>query len=424
MISDTNRSSSLRGSWRSIASCAGLALTLVACGDNLAEPAPDAEPPLPTPDAMPGSPDAAPEDGSAYLVVSRVVNPDGRNVYLSVLPSLEPTTLDLSQAIEVSGLSRAFTHDGAVFAMDGETGQIARYEADQQLRLSETGRFSMANLGITGFSSAFAFISPTRAYYIDVTNLQVVVWNPQAMEISGTFSIADLARAGLIISAATPQVGGGRVIVPIGWSNLAQGAFHPAVGLLVLDAQANQLIAILEDNRCAVGGGGFFDDQGDFYVIGDTSDGVYEALGPSSVPKACLLRLAAGADELDPEFMERMSDLAENPYFSGLIGTPERILLTRGFAPDVDLSMLSNPSEYFDLKAWLWRLIELDAGTHTEIELPPHVLSFGPFSVDGTFYLPQFDGDAQQTVLHRLDGAQPVESVTSPGEVQNIGKIR
>lgn len=422
MNSIANQLVSLRGAWRRIASCAGLALTLVACGDNLAEPAPDAEPP-PSSDAMPGGPDAAPGD-SAYLVVSRVVNPDGRNVYLSVLPSLEPTTLDLSQALEVSGLSRAFTHDGAIFAMDGETGQIARYEVDEQLRISEKGRFSMANLGITGFSSAFAFISPTRAYYVDVTNLQVVVWNPEAMEISGTFSIADLAREDLIISAATPQVGGDRVIVPIGWSNLAQGAFHPAVGLLVLDAQANELIAILEDNRCAVGGGGFFDDQGDFYVIGDTSDGVYEAFGPAAVPKACLLRLPAGASEFDSEFIERLSDLAENPFFSGLNGTPDRTLLTRGFAPDVDLSMLSNPSEYFGLKAWLWQLIELDAGTRTGIELPPHVLSFGPFSVDDAFFLPQFDADSQQTVLYRLSDTQPVESITSPGEVQNIEKIR
>lgn len=415
MNSIANRLSFLRTSWRLIACCASLALTASACGDNQAAPAPDAGSP-PLTDAMSGSP--------AYLVVTRVVNPNGRNVYLSALPSLEPTTIELSQTLELSGLSRAFTFDGAVFAMDGETGQVARYEVDDELRFSETARFSMANLGITGFRSAFAFISPTRAYYVDVTNLQVVVWNPRAMEIVGTFSIAGLAREGFNISAEAPQVGGDRVIVPIGWSNLTQGTFHPAVGLLVLDAQVDELIGILEDDRCAVGGGGFFDDQGDFYVIGDTSHGVYEAFGPDTVPQACLLRLAAGSSDFDPEFVEPMGGLADNPYFSGLTGTPDRALLTRGFAPDVDLSMLTNPSEYFSLKAWLWRLIELDTGSSTEVELPPHVLSFGPFSVDGEFFLPQFDEDTQQTVLYRLSDKQPVESVTSPGEVQNVGRIR
>lgn len=423
MNSISNRSVSPRPSWRLIASCAGLALTLGACGDNLGTPAPD-DSPTPPPDAAPGSPDAAPVDDSAYLVVSRVVNPDGRNVYLSVLPSLDAATLDLSQALELSGLSRAFVHDGAVFAMDGETGQIARYEADDELRLSETGRFSMANLGITGFSSAFAFISPTRAYYIDATNLQVVVWNPQAMEIAGTFPIADLAREGFNPSVEAPRVGGDRVIAPIGWSNSQQRTFHPVVGLLVLDAQANELVAILEDSRCAIGGGGFFDDQGDFYVIGDTSQGVYEVFGPEAVPDACLLRLPAGGSEFDPDFFERMGDLTENPYFAGLIGTPERTLLTRGFAPDFDLSGLSTPGEYFDAQGWLWQLIDLDAETHTSIELPPHVHSFGPFSVAGEFYLPQFSDEDQQTVLYRLNGTKPVESITTPGEVQNMGKIR
>jgi len=393
-----------------LAMCAALSLTLVACGgddDDDGDPEPDA--------AMPSS---------AYLVVSRVVNPDGRSVYLSVLPDLAPTTIDLADAHEVSGLSRAFVFDGAVFAMDGETGEIARYDVSPQRELVEADRLSMRNLGITGFSSAFAFISPTRAYYIDTRTLQVVVWNPQEMVIDNTFSIADLAREGMNIAVHAPQVGGNRVISAIGWSNLQQAAFRPSVGLLVLDAQADELIAIVEDDRCAIGGGGFFDAKGDFYVIGDTANGVFEAFQPTTAPDACLLRLPVGESDFDSNFVERMADLAENPYFSGLDGTSDRHLLTRGFDPSVDLSTVTNPSDYLSLKAWLWRLIELDSRTPTEVALPTHVLSFGPFSVDGAFYLPQFDEENQRTVLYRLDGDQPVESVASTGEIQNIDKIR
>jgi hypothetical protein len=401
--------------------CSALALTLLACGDDASEDNPDGGPPgdgSEDPDAEPG------EESAAYIVVTRVVNPDGRSVYLSVLPSLDATTIDLSEAVEVSGLSRAFAYDGAVFIMDGETGQIARNEVDDERRLSETARFSMANLGITGFSSAFAFISPTRAYYIDATNQQVVVWNPQAMEITGTFDVPELAREDFNTAVETPQVANGRVISAIGWGNLDQGTFHPAVGLLVLDAEADKLVGLFEDDRCAIGGGGFFDDKGDFYVIGDTSNGAYEAFGPDSVPDACLLRLPAGANEFDPDFVERMTDLAENPYFSGLTGTADRRLLTRGFDPEFDISEVKDSSEYLSLKAWRWRLIDLDGRAATEVALPAHVLSFGPFSVDDGFLLTQFDEDAQQTQLYRLDGDEPVESVTTPGEIQYAARIR
>ncbi len=151
---------------------------------------------------------------------------------------------------------------------------------------------------------------------------------------------------------------------------------------------------------------------------------MHEAYGPDTVPDACLLRLPDGASEFDPEFVERMGALAENPYFSGLTGTPDRRLLTRGFDPGIDLTKVTDPRDYLDLAGWQWRLIDLDSRAGTDVTLPPHVLSFGPFSVDGTFVLPQFDGEAQQTVLYRLGDRQPIESITSPGEVQNVARIR
>ncbi|MEM9493994.1 MAG: hypothetical protein AAGC55_32905 [Myxococcota bacterium] len=223
-------------------------IPLVGCGDDSSDSTdPDAgEPPV---------------SENAYLVLTRVLDPSGRNAYVSILPDLEPAEVDLGQALEFSGRARAFAHEGDVMIMNSETGEITRYDVDERLNLIEGETLSMTGLGITRFISAFIFISPTRAYYVDSNTLQLVVWNPQTMELVSNFSIAEIERPGFTIAVRRPRLSGDRVLVPIAWSNSSN--LRPSVGLLILDAQSDQVISVLEDERCTISGGSFVDDQGE-----------------------------------------------------------------------------------------------------------------------------------------------------------------
>ncbi|MEM7437874.1 MAG: hypothetical protein AAF436_22190, partial [Myxococcota bacterium] len=111
--------------------------------------------------------------GEQFLVANRVRTPDSRALFMSVLPSLDAGNVDLSRAIELSGVSRARAFGGKVYSFDGESGVVTRYVVEGDLLIDDVledggrARFSMARVGVTSFTSQIVFIDEQRAYYVD-----------------------------------------------------------------------------------------------------------------------------------------------------------------------------------------------------------------------------------------------------------------
>ncbi|MEM6929951.1 MAG: hypothetical protein AAF602_23640, partial [Myxococcota bacterium] len=264
---------------------------------------------------------AAPEAEDAWLVGVRVRTPDSRSVFAAVVE--DPSTaqiIDLSGAAEFSGASRLFAFDQHIYAMDSETGEVNRLEVAPDNSVSLLDTFSMQGEGVTSFRSTFAFLSPERAYYIDLLNDQVIIWNPTTMALVESVPFEAPDRGGLGISGGTPTVVGDRVIMPVGCADTVSLQFDPSVAAMVVSAADPVTVTFIDDARCVNAGGGFVDDAGDYYLLGDSAGGAVELLEPDTAQPACLLRIPGGSTAFDPEFQITMSDLTGRPYVNSLVG--------------------------------------------------------------------------------------------------------
>ncbi|MEM9066920.1 MAG: hypothetical protein AAGE52_00400 [Myxococcota bacterium] len=385
---------------------------LVGCGDDSA-PVGDAG----TDVAL----DAAPATNPAFLVVNRVRTPDSRAIFLNVLPDLEPRTIEPGNGLEVGGSSRATVYDGKVYAFESETGEVARYRVTEGLELVEDGRFSMTGLGITRFRTQFIFLSPTRAYYVDIAGRQVVVFNPTAMEIVSTFPAVEFERGDFNISVARPVQVGDRVMIAVAWDNASDGEFVPSVAVVVLSATEDRVERIIEDDRCALAGGGFAD--GDrFYAIGDSGAGGFDIFGVAPIADPCVVRTDG---ETFDDFVVDLRTVTGAPHFSDAIGAGDGTFVTRIYDSDIDPDTLTDPFGFFNLEVWRYAIVEIETGTTSRIEdLPLSGISFDPIVIEGDYYVQLVDEDEGRSTLYRLSTGGATETVEAIGDIQGAARIR
>ncbi len=368
----------------------------------------------------------------AYLFVNRVRTGFARTNYISILPDLEAREIDLDAAVEVFGPSRFRIYDGDVFVFEGETGEVARYEVAEDLSLEEVGRFSMAGEGVQGFFYlSIAFLSPERAYYVDPAQGRVILWNPQAMEITNTLEVPDLVKEDYpVTTVGLSKVVGEYVVTPVSWRTSNQSrAIYESV-LLVLSATDDEVVTIARDARCGVSSTGIVHD-GAYYILGDWDGGVYSVLRPDEgLPEPCMLRWQPGAQEFDPDYELELTDVVGAPHFSGAFGMVDTKFVVRAY--DSDLSVEEIPDEinsmaprYFDLELWRWAVVDIEAQTATILDdLPLTGVGFNPAVIDGVFYVPQIDEETQNSTLIAIDGTATSESVRATGDIVTVGRIR
>ena len=128
-----------------------------------------------------------------FLIGTQVSLPDGRLNFFNTVDALDETTeIDLNESLEVPGFARIYAPDaGGYFGVgSNETLTVTRFDLDSQDRLVETDRVSFRSSGTTFLLNQMVFISESKAYYIDTVSAQVVVWNPETMEVEDTIDLS------------------------------------------------------------------------------------------------------------------------------------------------------------------------------------------------------------------------------------------
>jgi len=388
-------------------------------------------------DGGPSKPDVQVPDvgGEAFLFVNRIRTLVSRTFFVSVLPQLGEGVIDTSEALEVSaGLSRFRAFQGKVYVFRGEGGRVIRFGVEDDLSLVEEASFSMANEGIQEFLLSVAIINEQRAYYFDPAAAKVVVWNPETMSIESTFEVPETRREDLPLTVVgTPSIVGEFVVIPTSWRSRAQDDALPEVGMVVLSADRNELVAVLTDRRCGVSTTGFVLD-GAYYILGDWFSGVLDVFAPegTDLPPPCLLRWQPSSPgEFDPDFRIDMRALTGAPQFDGAFGTADGKFVTRvydaSFADDEIPNMVADPRDYFNLELWRWAVVDLEAETVERIDtLPLTGTSFNPSVVDGDFLVPQLDEDTQTSELVVIDAAAAATeaALRAEGDIIDVERIR
>jgi hypothetical protein len=379
-----------------------------------------------------GSADPAP--APLYAVYTQVRTVDGRTNFLSLTDTLAaPAELDASKAMEVPGFSRFFAPEGGGFFAigSGEDMTITRYDVTDTDQFEESGRVSFAGVGVTWMHYRAIFFGPTRAYYVDNTAAQIVVWNPQEMTVSKTFALPDVVVDGrdgyeTFFPFYRFPIVGDRLFIPVSWVNREAGLARDVTGLIVVDTRTDAVLSYTETDRCPAATEIAFDDNGDVYFGTDYYYPMYSAAVRGSTRPGCVLRILAGEDAFDADYMLSLAQVT---------GNRATLSLTDGPVPGVAyVSVLDEArlpwSEFaaeprFD-EAWEWWRLDLASGEATvDTNMPvggPGVSSH-PLGLER--FVVQSLADQSRSQLFKLspDGEHE-PGFSAPGLITGLARVR
>lgn len=348
-------------------------------------------------------------------------------MYASIVPSLEAGDLELDDALELSGLSRAKTYGGKLFAFDGEAGVVTRYRLDEGRSLvldtledGETpAQVSFAGLGVSIFSTAIAFVSPSRAFYFDTLSEDLVIeWDPTEMTITQSFS-ANLYREGYTTNTGELTVMDGYIALPVSWSNSGTLDFIPSHSLAVLKLDPADHVDVIDDDRC-IGANGTFAYQGYVYSLADNLNGL-ATLSEGAVPPPCLLRWKPGAASFDNYYLD-LEDLTGFRMVSGTASPGDGTFLTQAFTSEVDLSELG-PFDVLYGPYWQPTTVDFVHGTTTVVTaLPQSALAATGWAIDEELMTPLTKESRAE--LFQVDGEDATELLSVPGELFGLERMR
>ncbi|MEM9862579.1 MAG: hypothetical protein AAF938_13230 [Myxococcota bacterium] len=366
--------------------------------------------------------DVDPGPEGTFLLVNRTQTPQGRFVLLNLLSNLGPQEVDPAQAREATGFSRVEVFNERVYLFDGESLEAVRFALSDDDELVEEDRFSFAGRGVAFFYNTFHFISPTRAYYLDLDEDRVIVFDPTAMAIVSEFDAPELGREDFDTSGGFMVQLGDEVYAAMSFGSTRTLEALPELNVVVLSASEDRVLRAFADARCGFAGGAFVDD-GRVYVAGDWANGVLSLFGDEALPPPCLLRFGAGAAEFEADYYVDLSAATGRPHVTSVSsGGPGQVLLR---VYDTDQDEFANVIEFFSTPVWRFATMDLNTGeTRPFAEMPLGVWSFDPFVAGDERYVQAFDRAAGRTTLFRIASAGLVEGVSVAGDVQTLHRLR
>jgi hypothetical protein len=250
-----------------------------------------------------GEPAVEATPGPAIMVVGQIFTPDAYNTYVGIFPEVPEGDVDFSRFREF-GNANAYTSGGYVFVE--EDGVMQRFSVGEDLALVDGPKFSWQDFGIASINTTYTvFVSAARAYTFAPELGVIIVWNPGAMERTGTLPIELPERpAGMETFAYDGHLVGDHVFWNVFSGNWDTITPYPAVTLVVADAERDAPVRVIEDDRCLPGGPARVDANGDYYLSAGGYYGYFVAYGGvGSAARTCMLRVRAGQTEFDRDYL-------------------------------------------------------------------------------------------------------------------------
>ena len=197
---------------------------------------------------------------------------------MAVVPSLSAgTSIDYGQVLEVPGGASLFGRSGERFfgLGKGEEPTITRFDLGADGVPVEAGTLSLLPYGIanTWFDPGLVpILSETKAYVIDSSQMQVIVWDPSTMTVTGSFPLEGVALpAHETLFEPDPTLRDGRLLIAA--LHNQEDVTASVATLVVLDVATDRLERVVHDQRCGGLWDSVLDSQGDLYL----ATGVWDA---------------------------------------------------------------------------------------------------------------------------------------------------
>lgn len=348
----------------------------------------------------------ADESPTALILAERVFSDEGRHYYVSVLDEVPDGPIDRSNAREFPSADIEL-YEGAVFVRDRESNTMTRFEVDEDLALVERGKFSFANTGLASGRMRSAYLSPTKAYVMDPGEWRLLEWNPSDMKLAGNeISLEFAAIDGLDGSIGTPARAGDKIIAPIYWANWDTLESYAKGAALVIDPDGKEKPTLIEDARISSTYVAYAGDDDAAYLAGVPAELplLGSPVGGKSFGSAGLLRVEAGADEFDANFVVDVGEITGSPlvwsvYWRG----GDQKVLAQVWDPETPLENPKTSDEIY-VDEYIYVLVDPAKKTWERVKSLPKsgVGNAGNHVIDGTLYINVSD-DTGSTVYPVTD---------------------
>lgn len=312
--------------------------------------------------------------GPFYAIATEVYGADfsTSTSFIRLVSSLDVPEIDLASAREYNGRATVGTVGKWLFIMDGAQPIVERFTVGADGSLTLDGELSFANYGMPYWTIdawGNTMVSPTKAYFSNPADGSLIVWNPTSMSIDREIPLPELASGDLELQSSPAILRGDRLFRLFSWANFDTFEFSRAPQQLgVYDTVSDELLTLVEDNRCpAVYSEPFEDEAGALYF----SNHVWSPMETlvKGAPQSCALRVLAGETTFDPGWQFRYADFAE-----GREGAVLRYLGNGQALADIfydertSITSETDPSDLGQSSNWRLWSVNLESGTGAPIE--------------------------------------------------------
>jgi hypothetical protein len=389
-------------------------VVLAACGDGSA------------PDTAP-----VPSSGPLYLVQTRVLSPEASTGVLVPLPSLDATgPVSTARALVQPGGGVLYrgAEPGVFLVGSAEEPVLTRYELGPDDEMLEGARLSFANQGVVFlYPGSVVILDATRAYYLDLDQSQAIAFDPTAMAITATISLAGVRRDGFLTGFGGVIVRDDGLYFSGHWYTDPEPDRTPAGSMLIhLDPATNE-VTITSDARCT---GMLLVSQnvaGDAYWFSDSYNTFARRGYGNGVPD-CGLRLLAGETTFDPTFALDITARTGGAAAVPVLRASDTQVWLR-VLDEASAGELPVPADFGTLdstQAWQWHLLDLasDAPAVRNDDRPLASAGALGMAVDGRSFTAIGNADDSETTLLEITPAGFIERGTFQGIIDDIVRVR
>ncbi|HEX8703785.1 MAG TPA: MxcI [Myxococcaceae bacterium] len=398
----------------------GVSRGLVACAALVATACGEQERPGPT----------EPATEPRYLVHSAVQNGGTRMNYFTLVGSLEEARqLDYANSIELAGRPRLYAAQGiGFFAIGaGEAPTITRYEL-QEGRLVPGASLSLQAQGVRQLGAqAVLFASPTKAYYKDDAQAQVIVWNPEQMIIEKVLPLPkELVKQGYVTSLSQWASRSGEAYFTVGWTTPTYERVLPGTVLVRLDMATDTLTQV-SDERCR--------DLFKTARVGETLyffSGVINGLGYTAYSSQnggqqdCILRISPGRQTFDADYLGTVATALGDRHVGTVVAVTED---GKAWVQAADTTITPSApgttyGEWYS-KGWSWWSLPLQSLSNpVRVQAEPGAYSGFTASSGASFFVSQSALDYSTSTLMELSTGTPQAGVSLPGFVLDVAQLQ
>lgn len=259
-----------------------------------------------------------------YLIATSFTAGDQRETYLVTSKTFDAsTTINPSSGVKLLGGVVPLVHNESVFVSSQQEPVITRYDIGPGDTLVKGPEVSFAGAGVAEVASWYVYlVSDTKGYVFDPGGPRIVVWNPSTMKLTGTqIDLKAAARPGLTPGLALEQTGprkrGAELFIPTSWTD-QDGNYRHATGVTILDTEKDQLVSVIEDERCGEAYMSVSAPGGDLYFFPSADSSTQHFFVEGKKP-TCVLRVKAGERTFDPAFSLNLSALGTGSAAVGAV---------------------------------------------------------------------------------------------------------